>query len=291
MKLYLNAGLGPGELIQAVKELGWEGLRFGGTTDATAPTLEQVQAAKDAGLGCLCIVGSTAHLEPLRGTGVDIEVWNEPDLGTNGQLSVGAYRALVADVIDASVGMGLGRIWFGAVSNLNQRGLNYLRDVFQGVASGVDGVGCSFHRYPNGGYNESPMKPHDGCIDRNEEVQMVRRYVGDRPLAVTEMGYHTAPRRAEFRDGFWPWLTRASRRWTDAEVLTNLRVDKGFWEQQGVDLMTVYQINDGPDRNNKEHCYGIRRYGDPWNNWKVSSYLPGAIFDSRRSDSGRRTQA
>ncbi len=136
------------------------------------------------------------------------------------------------------------RLYIGAVSNLNDRGFSFLRDLPWPAYPRE--VCCSVHRYPDG---HSPLNPQRGSRSRDEEIQKVREIVGDRPIALTEMGYHNAP-----------------GGWTEQESAENEAWERRFGDRHGFDFVVKFQLNDGPDPSNTstEAHYGARRADGTW---------------------------
>ena len=168
MTLYLCAAAAheffADEWLGDIAAHGWTGIRVDGQHATPEQCAQRVQQVTDAGLRCLLIVSDTNQLHHLPG-GTEIEVRNEPDIGTNEQVSPGRYVDLASGCADLAGVLGLGRVWIGAVSNLNRRGLDYLSAVF-GARVWPDHVGCTVHRYPHGGYDQSPLRAHDGFASR-----------------------------------------------------------------------------------------------------------------------------
>jgi hypothetical protein len=104
---------------------------------------------------------------------------------------------------------------------------------------------CSIHRYPDG---HSPQNPHQGWRSREAEVKTLRDIVGPRPLACTEVGYHDGP-----------------GGWTEQQVADNMIWERNFFSQQGFEICSAYNINDGPaDDPAPISHYGFRRLDGSW---------------------------
>jgi hypothetical protein len=73
---------------------------------------------------------------------------------------------------------------------------------------------------------------------------------GSRALACTEFGYHTAPERI---------VGSITKTRTDRQVAASVMWDIQFYTERAVTVAAVFQLNDGPDPNQMEHRYGIRR--------------------------------
>jgi hypothetical protein len=177
-----------------------------------------------------------------------LEVGNEPDIAHDG------YASRPQDVADAirqvhAVVRPLGfegDIITGGVSNLNQRGLEYVQAMLSTPAVPADVV-VGFHRYPESG--RGAQAPHKGFESRDEEFDALEGLVSGRRVACTEFGYHTA----EDRMGVF-----GHRRRSESEVAESVRWDLDFFGQRGVLVAALYQLNDGT-RDVAEERYGVRR--------------------------------
>ncbi len=153
-------------------------------------------------------------------------------------------------------GRGL-HVWAGVISNLNTRGVQWLREA--DPSTWPDGVGVSLHWYPHG---SGPAVPHPGFRSRQAEVDALTAIVAGRPWAVTEFGYHTARRRVTRTVwGFEVPVGYAT--WTDDEVAAHAAYEWQFWEAQGAVAAFWFQLNDGPT-DHFEHKFGIRRVDGSW---------------------------
>jgi hypothetical protein len=177
-----------------------------------------------------------------------LEVGNEPDIAHDGYASRPQDFAEAIRQVHAMVrSLGFeGDIITGGVSNLNQRGLEYLQSMLSTTVVPRDVV-LGFHRYPEAG--RGAVTPHKGFASRDDEFKALERIRGDRRVACTEFGYHTA----EDRVGMFE-----RRRRSDAEVVDSVRFDLDFFAPRGVLLAALYQLRDG-DRDVPEERYGIRR--------------------------------
>ena len=261
MKLLLHAVFNealPGYLLHEIKAQGYDGIRIDAQNCGAAQTNLLADDAIRAGLWPLVIVRDAAQLTMLP-HGVDIEVRNEPDIGTNERLTPAQYVDIASECVNVAQAHGLGRVWIGAVSNLNRRGLDFLYAVF---SHDWPGVGCSVHRYPHGGYDELPTTPHAGLISRDAEIAELKQIIGDRPWGVSELGYHQGLRCKGF------WIFKRCRWWSRAEVVRNLQFERTFFAHHGAEFLTVYQINDGAGSGALD-TYGRR---DKHGTWKTPAF-------------------
>jgi hypothetical protein len=88
-----------------------------------------------------------------------------------------------------------------------------------------------------------------------------------KPLARTECGRHTAPDSRRY--GIFN-LRKQSWQLTDTQVAEDNSKEIFFDTGWGVELTTIYQINDGPNDVALDR-YGIRRY-ETFDDWKPSAY-------------------
>lgn len=234
--------------LPALRSLGVELVRLDCTGLDAGTTQALVREPIDSGLVPFPIVSSADQLALLP-AGTNVELLNEPDL--NGP-SPAAYEGLVGDVGTVCAQRGL-TLWAGAVSNLNRRGVAYLRDA--GVMRWPSGVCVSVHRYPTG---QSPLVPHDGFASRDAEVLALRVLIGARPWGVSEFGYHGGNRAT-----WWQRLFGIRRQWTDGQVRTFTAWEWEFWQKSGAAGAVLYQLNDGPTSSAVDR-YGIRRTDGTW---------------------------
>ena len=222
------------DLLDWIRERGFKIVR----TDVQECTFDQIaQYSKDivdAGLQPLCIIKSADQCDHVAPGGL-IEAGNEPDLKKFGWTER-SYEKMFLSVIERTQKNNQ-RLYGGVVSNLNKRGFNFLKGLpWKDIPATVC---CSVHRYPDG---HLPTNPHDGFKSREQEVQNLRRIVGNRPLAVTEVGYH-------------------QNEWTEAEAAANMAWERKFFAEQGFDFVIGYQLNDGPPENTDyEAHFGFRRF-------------------------------
>jgi hypothetical protein len=193
------------------------------------------------GLTPLCIIREPAQILRLP-DGAEAEILNEPDLF--GPVPPTQYTDLVLRCIEVGATRPGIRLWAGSVSNLQTRGYRYLRNLpwYRFPLS----VGCSFHRYPHGdrGFHVSANKTwlFGRKWTRAEEIAELRRIVGQRPLAHTEVGYNGID-------------------YTEEQQVQNMLLERQFAETQGIDLIVAYQIGSGPTGTGQyENEYGLSEY-------------------------------
>lgn len=246
--------LGPATLA-AIKGLGVQLVRLDCQASSPMAVAELVGEVQDAGLVPYPIIREAAQLHYLP-AGTHVELLNEPDL--NGPSAVD-YESAVHAIARHAEDAGL-RLFAGCVSNLNQRGLRYLRDAH--VERWPAKVGVSVHWYAHG---DSRRNPHPGFSNRDHEVVELLEIVGKRRWIVSEFGFHQASRKVS-------WLDRAlgvrGTAWTDDQVAEMVAEEWAFWEEKGAIGAVLYQLNDGPSAGSPKpqtlDTYGIRRLDGAW---------------------------
>ena len=235
----------PLDVCVQIREHGFDGVRIDAqqieTVEAMAAVLVPVLAAD---LWPLVIVsdGRTCAWLP-RGTAIELR--NEPDLEGPDPVR---YRQLLLGMREIEAHFGL-ELWAPAISNLVDRGFHYLRAIRDDLPDRV-----SIHWYPHRPW--LPTQGHEGRT-REEEVALLRQIIGDRVFGVSEVGYHTAPVCAGW------WVFRRCRRITDAYAAQAIDAEYDFWEAQGAQFVTRYQLNDGPTDTPLDR-YGLRTVDGHW---------------------------
>lgn len=267
----LQAGFGDplgAELLAQIKGLGYQAVRLeqGRTAEQTQALAIEVLAA---GLTPIVILFDATHASAVpAGSWCCVE--NEPDLPfpdrqqyPRGAMEDLAYIDLVWAVCEAA--RPEVRVVAGECSNPNRRGRAFMEAVcpyFPARAA------HSWHRYPHGGRGEGVMVPHPGFRSRWDEAAYLMELAEGQSVAITEAGYHTAPR------GSQHWLARllgrGPRRWTDADVARLWAAEWAFWQDVDVEYegrmawVTKYQLNDGDNPDDPLHTYGIRTVTGEW---------------------------
>ena len=228
------------DTLNALKSLRFSMARIDAQASDDATTLAMADEAVAAGLRPLVIVRDGAQLDQLP-DGIDAELRNEPDVNGPGPA---VYAQLVRETAEIAR-LRQQRLWVGAISNLNGRGLEYLRNLGELPAD----VGVSVHRYGDGTFEHA----HDGFADRDAEVAALRAIIGDRPFGVSEFGY------PKNRYGWGPFR----RQITPERAALLLRQEIAFWARHGAAWSVIYQLNDGPT-DSREDRYGIRAFDGTW---------------------------
>lgn len=132
------------------------------------------------------------------------------------------------------------------VSNLNGRGFHYLeRMLREGLP--FDAV-LAAHRYPHDG---DICKPHPGFNTREEQASKLVELADGRDIWITETGLTEGPHDGKFR--------------SEEYVADALEYEVSFWSRvASVKALCWYGINDGPNRDDTEHHFGIRRLDGSW---------------------------
>jgi hypothetical protein len=251
----LQAGFGSpigDETLADLRRLGVVLLRL----DCQHQSPEQVLAlqteASNHGFFTLLIVSQPQEVTMLP-SGSQVEVENEPDLADT---PPEAYVEKVKAICEVATPMGI-TVWAPVVSNLNERGLEYLASVMPMMPPEVK---ISVHRYPHDTFfRDGPKVPHDKFASREEEIATLRILIGDRAWGVSEFGYHTAPRKKSVGN-----IPIRVRQWTDFQVHQHVQWEWAFWERMDAEFAILYQINDGVDPNVANDRYGIRRVDGSW---------------------------
>ncbi len=249
MKAYLNAGFGeplPQADFEQIKRLGFAGIR----TDILDHGLADACAAeiKKAGVESILLVKShqidlaVAAIRVHQLTGAVIEVENEPDATavTPEQLAtrINAAAALNPDIDFVS----------GGVMFWNATGRDYLRRMIEAGLSARVIIG--FHAYRT----TPATTPLPGFNSRAAEFLELKRLAPGRRYWHTEVGWHTG-RRCTLQVG--PWCFR-SEQLSDAQVASYWTDELRINQENGVEVVVCYQLNDGLTSAPGDR-FGIRR--------------------------------
>jgi hypothetical protein len=216
-----------------VAELGAQGFavaRIDLQTAGTDLVMQRIDELLRYDVRPLAILREVDQLDAVA-EGVDVELGNEPDLEHEGWTPA-SYRERCLAFLERS--RGRHRLWFGAVSNLNNRGFKFLEAL--PWADWAPEVHCSVHRYPEA--HGGPTRGHDRR-SRDEEVATLRGIVGDRPIGLSEIGYSSA--------------------WTETEQASCYSFERTFFSLHGFALAVAYQI-----ASSSEDLYGFRRDDGTW---------------------------
>jgi hypothetical protein len=195
---------------------------------------------------------TTTVVETAKRVGLDeylIEIGNEPDIAHPGYSDRPYdFAEAVRQCRDAARSLAFdGPIVVGGIANLNDRGFEYLAELLAAPTLPLDDLVIGFHRYPETG--RGPLCAHDRYQSRRDEFETLLGLVGDRPVACTEFGYHTASARPFTLD--------------DEDVADATLWDLGFYSGGGALFACVYQLNDGPSDAYVDR-YGVRALGGAW---------------------------
>lgn len=232
------------DTLRSIKEEGFTIVRLDCQESSDVWTAALAQEVINEGLQPLVTVRRPEALRALP-EGALAEFGNEPDLKAHfGWPTFESYWTPCQEAIRIALELNL-RLYIGVVSNLNDRGFDFLKKI---PWKDIDPRICvSIHRYPEKG--KGPTAPHDRFTSRDAEVQKLRSIVGNRPLACTEVGYHRG------RDSGY----------SDEQVAEHLVWERQFFSTHGFDMVVVYQINDGPVGDTSAlGNYGLRRHDGTW---------------------------
>jgi hypothetical protein len=204
-------------------------------------TATLAQEVLDAGLQPLCTIRRASQM-PYLPQGSLVELGNEPNLVKRFGWTDYSYIAEAHKCVALAESWGQ-RLYLGVVSNLDRNGFSFLEKL--PWHRWPETICCSVHRYPDG---MRAQNAHHGYRSRGHEVEVLRSIVGNRPLAVSEVGYHDDP-----------------RGWTEAQVVENMAWERRFWASNNFDFVIAYQINDGiAGSSEAEDRFGFRRADGSW---------------------------
>ena len=188
-------------------------------------------------------VAEEAKRQELRAI---IEVGNEPEITAAFKLNPGRYADTVRRV---AAEVGSIRVAAGSIHDLTPESREYLGDV---LSYGIpERTIVAVHPYRPG---NKPWEPFTDFRHISEAATWLRTIWPHGEIAVSEIGWHTAPRMTGA--GFLG-LCRKSIRWTDEEIAKFARWELNLWQQVGSLFLTWYQLNDGPNDVESDR-YGIR---------------------------------
>jgi hypothetical protein len=215
--------------LDDIRAHGFSIVRIDLQRDGGSLVADRINTIQRAGLKPLVILRETWALDYVP-EGVDVELGNEPDLEHEGW-TVDSYRERCEEFIAHD--RGRHRLWFGAVSNLNDRGFNFLSEL-PWDSWGPD-INCSVHRYPEA---SGPVLGHDR-LTRDEEIERLTAIVGERPLGLSEIGY--------------------AAEWTETEQSCHYAWEREFFTLHGFAFAVAYQIG-----SSETDTYGFRRDDGTW---------------------------
>lgn len=221
------------ETLEAVHSFGYRMARIDAQHADIPTTLAMIVDTEAAGMAPLIIVRDGDQLVNLP-EGLDYELLNEPDIN-------GPTAKVYAGIVERAAKIALDRhqrLWVGVVSNLNQRGFDYLT----ALGKLPESVNVSVHRYGDNTFDT----PHTGYASRAAEVKKLLSIIGTHPYGVSEFGYPTD-----------------SQGISVEQAAENIKKEFTFWEDQNASFAILYQLNDGPTDDRGDH-YGIRYYSGVW---------------------------
>lgn len=256
----------------------WTWLLHGGNFTQDAQGTQVTSAIEYLDLAQTSCESIKAHWDPFLYAYCSIELGNEPDIAAEpwkdpremAVVSAKAWRiarAILGDEIT---------IITPGISNLDADSIAWLKRYawhLESVAPMMiedPELAWGIHRYP---VSVDPAQPHVGRT-RAEELTKVRAALPDGArIWVTETGLTEGPHRVE-RPFPWCWIPK--REYLTPEVVAaRVASDLTWWANQpGVEVVTLYQINDGLNPDDPLHHYGIR---DTHGAWKPLYYLLPAI--------------
>lgn len=224
----------PPERLRDLYGFGWRMLRLD-----YQPSVEQaaqcIADARAAGFEhILLLVKDPADIPKLRMLvqgPLKISGPNEPDLEVRSgflglfrrpSVSIAQYGAWLAAAAPACQAAGY-ECWAPVISNLNNRGLKYLSDLWPTLAK-YPSVGIDVHRYAPG---NDAHAPQEGSATRAGEIARLKAIIGTRKWGVSEFGYASPPNTE----------TQQVNLWGD---------EFAFWEKTDAQYVIAYQVPRSP---------------------------------------------
>jgi hypothetical protein len=276
MKLYLNAGFGEPlghELLRTIADRGFAGIRQDiPTPNAVRPLINEIAMA---GIHAILLVNGGKMDQPpeqvpglaanvarlVRRLGIEnrvaIEVGNEPDASPHYANNPERFAHLVhASHAKIRTESRWVQIITGGVTTTSNEALNYLAAT---VDFGIpEDCTIGYHSYRT---TREPEWAHKGFPSREAEFATLKEIADRRPIANTEIGWHTAP--SVIRYGCWG-LRKKTVQFSDEQVADFAGREFYLNADAGAESLTWFQLNDGPDASSYEHRFGIRRQDGTW---------------------------
>lgn len=189
-------------------------------------------------------------------TNWDIEVYNEPSLAPT--CSVFKDPKVMAKLWDhcfhtvRSCGLS-NRLLTPAPHNVEKKvGFRYLKAFLDHITKWDDNCRIAIHRY----IPDPSHSAQKGWRNRPEEMDSLMSLIADRKFWVTETGITQGPwKKGWFKKKYWI---------SEEQQGELIQKELDWWKMYRAEGACLYQINDGPDRNNRLHSYGIRRVDGSW---------------------------
>lgn len=281
MKKYLNVGFSGSDLklINNLKKLGFDGIRSGIKSEQDFYILDM---AKDSGMNWIFLLPFEKEFyeiedvtdlafdvsEYMQIRGMDtslyaIEIINEPtalndhwknDVTRLAEAFIAAINTIRANLVHVN-------ILSPSIHDTDVVSIEYL-DKFLDLTYEYD-YDLAFHRYPN--YKDFNA-PKNGFINREAELVELKAIARYRKLWLTETGLSQYQSKSR---NFPLCFLKENVTLSQEKQVEAAKFEMNFWNDI-VKGFVWYQINDGPDSNNKEHGFGIR---DINNNWKEVAYV------------------
>jgi hypothetical protein len=238
-----------GTLLVDLKALGYDIIRIDCQDTDLHTTRALAQEVLDAGLQPWAIIHTPEQMAVLP-DGSLMELGNEPDLdiptphGTRYHWTKSSYLQQARCCIEAAGETK--KLYVYGVSNLNRRGFDFMppRPIWNEWGQTI---GAAPHRYPEGGGDWHT--PHAGFRSRQAEIDRLHEIIGPRPKAIGEFGWN-----------------HSTEGWSLPQCADYIAHDYDFYLANGFEVACLYEINDGPNRNEVEQNYGIRDFqGGEWN--------------------------
>ncbi len=161
-----------------------------------------------------------------------------------------------------------------AIANLGSNNIKYLKGMFSTLDL-TKAFTVSVHRYPaNLHHWDSVHRPFG---TRDQEVEALKSVIGSRKFWMTEVGCTQNYKKKKF-------LCPKTINISEEEQTDYCRKETVYWKNKFVPAMVWYQINDGPDNEEKEDGFGIRKFDNtPKDIWhKLSQIITTAHIGDQK---------
>lgn len=238
---HFGGNVGEDVLIE-LKVKGCQACRIDAQSVGVREMLTMVEEVLAVGLIPYVTVDENEQIEALPSYAM-CEWRNEPDIATNEYVPPAQYRDELREAALVAGRNPVGEIGGLVVSNLNKRGVDYIKAVGP-LPSNVFGV---THRYGDGTYDRPHYLNWYGWLgigpfqSREAELRWFKSQVGPR-YVISEWGYPSREMGEEAQ------AARSRREWD-------------LHEREGVWMSFIYQLNDGFGA---EESFGLRRTDASW---------------------------
>lgn len=260
MRVYLQAGFGDpigADAFSLIRTLGYDGVRLGVHSSLDVPSL--VLDVTGSGLRPLWVVPLSLDLNTEETVEALIHesarAWAPYEyaiqVGNEENLKVDPYdyaRWFAETEIACRLITPTVQLVTAGISTTSKGAIRWLKAALSGV--GEQAI-VGFHSYRRDDH-PSPSSPQEGFSSRGAEFAALKAAANGRRLWNTEVGWHTAPRKKGC------WIFKKTFSLSNEQVALYLREEMALNADAGIEVLTVYQLNDGPDPQNNQDRFGIR---------------------------------